>query len=332
MVSALKRPSRLAAIAAVPVLLAASALPTGGTSYEFIVRSTSTQTGNKESVMMRGRGTFAGDDAKIEITETSGAAAANNAFGGKGSYFLVVDGGKKMLLVDPSQKTYLEWDMQSMMAGMAKMVNALGGLVKMEMSDVKIDAQDMGPGEKVQGYQTKHVRMTQNYTVTAKVFGKTSKSRSETTIDYYFAPALKALVNPFVQNSQAWANSLDMFNNAEYKSQMAAAQSKVQGVPVKTVVSTVSTDEKGKQQTSVVTTEMVNFKKVDVPSETFAIPTGYKMVQMPKLNAVATGSAEDSGAVSGDVAKEGAKEGAKDAAKEATKEAAKKKLKGIFKR
>jgi hypothetical protein len=332
MVSALKRPSRLAAIAAVPVLLAASALPTGGTSYEFIVRSTSTQTGNKESVMMRGRGTFAGDDAKIEITETGGAAAANNAFGGKGSYFLVVDGGKKMLLVDPSQKTYLEWDMQSMMAGMAKMVNALGGLVKMEMSDVKIDAQDMGPGEKVQGYQTKHVRMTQNYTVTAKLFGKTSKSRSETTIDYYFAPALKALVNPFVQNSQAWANSLDMFNNAEYKSQMAAAQSKVQGVPVKTVVSTVSTDEKGKQQTSVVTTEMVNFKKVDVPSETFAIPTGYKMVQMPKLNAVATGSAEDSGAVSGDVAKEGAKEGAKDAAKEATKEAAKKKLKGIFKR
>lgn len=332
MVSALKRPSRLAAIAAVPVLLAASALPTGGTSYEFIVRSTSTQTGNKESVMMRGRGTFAGDDAKIEITETGGAAAANNAFGGKGSYFLVVDGGKKMLLVDPSQKTYLEWDMQSMMAGMAKMVNALGGLVKMEMSDVKIDAQDMGPGEKVQGYQTKHVRMTQNYTVTAKLFGKTSKSRSETTIDYYFAPALKALVNPFVQNSQAWANSLDMFNNGEYKSQMAAAQSKVQGVPVKTVVSTVSTDEKGKQQTSVVTTEMVNFKKVDVPSETFAIPTGYKMVQMPKLNAVATGSAEDSGAVSGDVAKEGAKEGAKDAAKEATKEAAKKKLKGIFKR
>jgi hypothetical protein len=332
MVSALKRPSRLAAIAAVPVLLAASALPTGGTSYEFIVRSTSTQTGNKESVMMRGRGTFAGDDAKIEITETGGAAAANNPFGGKGSYFLVVDGGKKMLLVDPSQKTYLEWDMQSMMAGMAKMVNALGGLVKMEMSDVKIDAQDMGPGEKVQGYQTKHVRMTQNYTVTAKLFGKTSKSRSETTIDYYFAPALKALVNPFVQNSQAWANSLDMFNNAEYKSQMAAAQSKVQGVPVKTVVSTVSTDEKGKQQTSVVTTEMVNFKKVDVPSETFAIPTGYKMVQMPKLNAVATGSAEDSGAVSGDVAKEGAKEGAKDAAKEATKEAAKKKLKGIFKR
>jgi hypothetical protein len=345
MVSAFMRPSRLAAIAAVPVLLAASAPPTGGTSYEFIVRSTSTQTGNKESVMMRGRGTFAGDDAKIEIIETGGAAAANsNAFGGKGSYFLVVDGGKKMLLVDPSQKTYLEWDMQSMIAGMAKMVNALGGLVKMDMSDVKIDAQDMGPGEKVQGYQTKHVRMTQNYTVTAKLFGKSSKSRSETTVDYYFAPALKALVNPFVQNSQAWASSLDMFNNADYKSQMAAAQSKVQGVPVKTVVRTVSTDEKGKQQTSVVTTEMVNFKNVDVPSATFAIPTGYQLVQLPKLDAGAAGaasgstegSASGSGESIGDATKEGAKEGVKDATKEVTKEAAKetakKKLKGIFKR
>jgi hypothetical protein len=351
MVSTFKRPLQLAAIVALPVLLAARPLP-NGTAYDFVVRTTSTQTGNKESVMMRGRGVFAGDNAKIEILDSGPMSGDNTTFGNKGSYFLMTEGGKKMLLVDPSQKSYLEWDMQSMMAGLAKMMNAVGGLVKMEMSDVKIDTQELGAGETVQGYPTRHVRMNQNYTVTARVFGKAHVSKTESTIDYYFAPALKAK-NPFVQNSQAWANSFDMFNNPDYKSQMAAAQAKLTGVPVKTVVRTVSTDDKGKQQTSVVTSEMLNFKNLDVPKSEFEIPTGYQLVQMPTIDMPAAAAKKDSldnksGKSIGDAAAEGAKEGlnegvkdatkdvtkdaVKDVTKEAAKEAAKKKLKGIFKR
>ncbi len=338
MIQSFSRPFRLAAIAAVPLLLAASTPPTGGTTYDFIVKSTR---GSTESVMMRGRGTFAGDDAKIEITETAGPASNdNNVFGSKGSYFLVVDGGKKMLLVDPKQKSYLEWDMQNMMAGMAKMVNAIGGLVKMEMSDIHIDAKEMGPGPAIQGYPTHHVQVTQKYTISTKMFGKSSKSANDVTSDYYFAPGLHALVNPFVQNSNTWVNSFDMFNNADYKSQMASVRAKLQGVPIKTVVTTIATDEKGKSQTSTVTTEMVNFKNIDVSASTFAIPAGYQVVEIPKLDATGTakpGNASgENGQSVGDAAKEGAKEGVKDATKEVTqeaaKEAAKKKLKGIFKR
>jgi hypothetical protein len=340
MVSTFKGCSRLVAMVGVPVLLAASTPLPHGTAYDFVVRSTSSQTGNKESVMMRGRGVFAGDNAKIEILDSGPMAGDNNTFGNKGSYFLMAEGGKKMLLVDPSQKTYLEWDMQSMVAGLAKMMNALGGLVKMEMSDFKMDTQELGAGETIQGYPTRHVRTNQNYTITARVFGKTHVSKSETTVDYYFAPRLKAK-NPFIQNSQAWANSFDMFNNPDYKAQMAAAQAKLTGVPVKTVVRTISTDEKGKQQTSVVTSEMLNFRNLDVPKSEFEIPSGYQLVQMPTIDAKAVGAKKDSvdnrsGEGIGDAAAEGAKGGVKDATKEVTKEAAKeaakKKLKGLFKR
>ncbi|MFN2604546.1 MAG: hypothetical protein ABR582_17570, partial [Gemmatimonadaceae bacterium] len=162
---------------------------------------------------------------------------------------------------------------------------------------IKIDAQDLGPGETIQGYATHHYRMTQNYTMNMKMFGRSSKSRSESTTDYYFAPALKALSNPFVSNSQAWAASFDMFNNPDYKTQMQAAQGKIQfGVPVKSVIKTVATDDKGKQTTSTVTSEMVNFKNTDVPSSTFAIPAGYTMIEMPKLDATASAGANSSGA------------------------------------
>lgn len=344
MISVFARPSRFAIVAALPLLLAAKPLAApmaGGTTYDFIVRS---QMGDKkESVMMRGRGTFAGSDGRIDILEAS-SAGGSEVFGGKGSYFLVLDGGKKMLLVDPTKKQYMAWDMASMLAGLSKMVNAVGGLVKMEMSDVKIDAQNIGPGETLQGYPTVHYRLVENYTVSIKVFGRSSKNRSETTTDYYFAPALKNLANPFVQSGRAMAQSFDMFNNPDYKSQMSAAQSKIQyGVPLKSVVKTVSTDEKGKQTTSLVTSEMVNFKNIDVPKSTFAIPEGYTMVEMPKANAnMAAGQTDEDGkpvegpALNADsianAAKQGAAEGVKEGVKDAAKEGAAKKIRGIFKR
>jgi hypothetical protein len=339
----LLRSSRLAIVASLPLFVAARPLaaPTAsGVAYDFIVHAQSDRTGNRENVMMRGRGTFAGGDGRVDILE---AASGAEVFGGKGSYFLMLDGGKKMLLVDPANKQYVEWDMANMLAGMSKLVNAVGGLVKMEMSDVKIDARNLGAGETIEGYKTVHYQMVQNYTMSVKVFGRGSKSRTESTTDYYFAPALKGLANPFVSNSQAWAQSVDMFNNPDYKAQLSAAMAKIEyGVPIRTVIRTVSTDDKGKQSVSQVTSEMVGFKSVDVPKSTFAIPADYKMMEMPKADANLTadnggkgtvGKAPDINADSiAAAAKQGAAQGAKDAVKEGAKEATAKKLRGIFKR
>src|SRR4029079_16304073 len=142
--------------------------------------------------------------------------------------------------------------------------------------------------ETVQGYPTRHIRMTQKYTVSASMFGKQSKTRSEATTDYYFAPSLR-IANAFVSNSQSMAmmNQFDMFKNSDYQSQLAAAQAKLpkNGVPLKTVTTTVSTDEKGKQETSTTVMEMVNFKSANIPKSEFTVPSDYKMVEMPNLNA-----------------------------------------------
>ncbi len=343
MTRVLSRSSRLAMVAALPLLVAARPLaaPTAsGMAYDFIVRSQSDRSGNKEMVMVKGRGTFAGSNGRIDILES---ASGGNVFGAKGSYFLMLDGGKKMLLVDPTNKQYVEWDMANMLAGMSKMVNAIGGLVKMEMSDVKIDSHNLGPSETIEGYRTVHYQMVQNYTMNVKIFGRSSKSRVESTTDYYFAPALKGLANPFVSNSQAMTQS-DMFNNPDYKAQMSAAMAKMEfGVPLKTVIRSVNTDDKGKQSTSIVTSEMVGFKSVDVPKSAFAIPADYKMMEMPKADANLTANTGGKDAAGGKgpalnadsiaaAAKQAAAEGAKDAAKEAAKEATAKKLKGIFNR
>lgn len=336
----LSRPLRFAAAAAIPLVLAAALPVADGMSYEFVMKSQSKATGNKETVTLRGRGTYAGDDAKLEILDASASTGGSEVFGGKGSYFIIRGGGQEMLLVDPKEKQYMKWDIANMFAGMSKVINAVGGLVKMQISDVKIDAQDLGAGPMVQGYPTRHIRMIQNYTVSASVFGKTSKSRSEATTDYYFAPSLR-IANPFVSNSQQMAMmaQFDMFKNPDYQSQMAAANAKLpkNAVPLKMVTNTVTTDEKGKQETAVTTMEMVNFKATNVPASTFAVPSDYKMIEMPKLDEqMAAGKDPNAPGFNADsvaaAAKQGAKEGITEGVKEGTKEAAKKKLKGIFKR
>lgn len=318
------------AIVSLPVLAAAAPAVTGGTTYEFTIRSQSTQTGNRESVIMQGRGMFAGDNARIEILNASGSGG--EMFGSRGSYFLMLEGGKKMLLVDPAQKSYMEWDMQNMLAGMSRMMGALGGLVRMEMSDVKIEAQSMGSGGTVNGYSTQHVRLVQNYTMNTRVMGRTSTSRVETTTDYYFAPELKALVNPFVQNSSAFTAMGDMFNNPEYRRQMEAAQAKLNGVPVKTVSRSVTTNPDGKQETSIVTTEMTGFQNTDIAAANFAVPSGFQVVEMPRFDGAATagvGAQGGDGQSIGEAVREGAAEGAKEGAKDAAKDAAKGVLGGL---
>jgi len=332
----LSRATRFAAVAAIPLAFAAAKPVADGMTYEFVMKSTGKSTGNKEVVTMRGRGVYAGDDAKIEILEASSSTGGSESFGGKGSYFVVRDAGKEMLMVVPREKQYMKWDIATMLAGMSKVVNAVGGFVKMQISDVKIDAQDLGAGESVQGYPTKHYRMTQNYTVSASFLGKSSKNRTETTVDYYFAPNLR-IANPFVSNSQQMAMmaQFDMFKNSDYQSQMASATAKLpkNGVPLRTVTTTVTTDEKGKQETTTAVMEMVNFQKTNVPKSEFEIPSDYKMVEMPNFNAATTADANGpkGPAVNADSVSAAAKEGAKDAAKDAAKQAGIKKLKGIFK-
>lgn len=343
MLSKFARPARYAAVAALPFVFAAALPVTDGMTYEFVMKSTSKQTKDKEQITLRGKGTYAGDDAKLEILDAGLGAGGQESFGGKGTYFIVKDAGKEIYLVSPPDKTYMKWDIANMFAGMSKLVNAVGGLVKMQMSDITIKTEDLGAGETVQGFPTRHYRMVQNFTMSTSVLGRKSVSKSESTTDYYFSPSIR-IANPFVSNSQQMAmmSQLDVFNNPDYKSQLSAATAKLpqNGVPLKTVGTQVNTDEKGKQEKITTVMEMLNFQKANVPASTFALPSDYKMIEMPDLNAgMSAKGSGNSGARKRDSAaasvKEGAKEGMEEDAKDAAKDAAAdatNKLKGLFRR
>ena len=319
-----------------PAALFATPLFEAGITYDFRVSTTSGQGDNsKELSVMAGRGQVTGSSARIDLSE---AKNGGPMFTGKGGYVVVKDDGN-MYMVDPGEKQYYSFNTEQMFAGLGSALKMMGGMVKMTMSDVKIDVQDLGAGERIQGYATRHIRQTQSHKMTVSVLGRKSSTTSNDTSEMWIAPELKLAGNPFLQMGSA-ASGID-FGSPEYKSQTQAAQAKIPaGFPLKSVSRSHATDDKGKSTMTVSTMEVTNFQKGDIPASAFTIPGDYKEIQMPFAELASMSDSLDaararSGNASADKKEstgEELKEAVKEAGKESAKEEAKKKIRGIFRK
>jgi hypothetical protein len=334
----------VAAAAVVPLLLLAAAPGTEpGLTYEF--RSVATQgegDAGRTIASVTGRAQVVGGQARIDLTDATGP----NPFTRKGTY-VVVGADGRMLMVSPEEKQYYAFNMEQMLAGLGSAMNAMGGLMKMTMTDVKVDVQDLGAGGKMHGYDTRHLRMTQSYTMTISIMGRKQVTSASDTMETWVAPALKDVVNPFLRMGNA-AGALD-FGNPDYRRQMQAANAKLAvGLPLKSVTRSVAKDEKGKEQRTSVTVEVTTLARGDVAAAAFAVPAGYQEVQMPMAEFAALGDSLNAAkarnaAAGADTAakpdgpdaasvKDAAKNAAEKTGKAAAAEEAKKRLRGIFKR
>jgi hypothetical protein len=265
---------------------------------------------------------------------------------GKGGYILATEGGRMLTVVDPEKKQYVEMNVETLLNSMTSVMNAVGGMMKMETSNVSVNVEKLGAGEKMQGYNTVKYRLTQDYTMKVSVLGMNSTNTTHSVGEYWYAPELTSIVNPFMQFGERVGQSA-LFRNSDFLSKVQAARQQMgQGVPLKSVVTTQSSDDKGRKTSSVATTEMLNIKQADVPASAFAVPAGYAKQVMPTLDSLKGLQASANGDVSGKVgaagksgnaatdvagaAKEGATEGVKEAAKEGAKEKAGKALRGLF--
>jgi len=325
------RPLRRAALAVVlPAAILAAALPFApGTTYTF--RSTTQSVdgkGNKKDVTsMVARGQVTGTKARLDFDATNGPSMP---MAERGNYMIIDGGSGTMTVVDPGDKQYTETNMAEFGKGLAGMMSAMGGMVKMSVSDVQVATEKLGAGEAIAGHSTEHYRMTQSYTMAMSMFGRKSTTAMKGTIDYWVAPDLKHLVNPFMEFGGSMAGSMGAMGGGmqELMDKTQAAQKQLfVGMPVKMVSTTVATDEKGNQSTTIATTEMSDFKSADIPASAFEVPSGYTKTELAMPGAPAAG------APTSDAAAPKADSAAKtDAKKEDPKDKLKKGLGGLIKR
>jgi hypothetical protein len=210
-----------------------------------------------------------GDNAKILFTESK------NDLMGKDSYLVTTDGGKIIYLVDPKEKTYTEWDLDAMMNMFGAVMESMGGMLQMEFSDPEVEKLLEESGGTVVGLPTTHYRYRTAYTMDMKIMGMKRSQSFETVQDIW---STEELADPALG---VWLKrDPPSMGNAGIEKVIAAEMSKMKGFPLKTVQETITTGQKGKQQTTITTTEVYELDQTTVSPETFEIPADYERREM----------------------------------------------------
>ena len=250
------------ALAVAAMLLCAAGSAFAGVYYE-AVTTTEGKGGGMGDVTVHAW--VDGEMAKVEFAESG------NPMMGPGSYLLTRNGGKTIYLVNPSDKTYAEWDMEAMMNMAGGAMKMAKGMMNMKFSDPEVEKVGEEPGGAMLGMPTTHYTYRTTYSMEMKFMGMHQK-------------------NTTVQDQEIWSTTaIDMpamglwlkgngpkTGDEQLDALVQAEMDKVKGFPLRQVTVTTTTDQKkGKSQTSTTTMEVTKFEKTSVPEATFVIPPSY---------------------------------------------------------
>jgi hypothetical protein len=198
----------------------------------------------------------------MEFTETSDKNMAGN-------YLLTKDGGQTMYMVNTKDKNYMKWDMDAMM-------NMAGQMMQMmTFSDPKTDKLLEEAGEPVAGYPTRHYRFRTTYKMDMNMGFIKSSSVVTNEEDIWATSKIKDLgMGSWLKKQQRKTG------NAQIDALIKQQMDKTEGIPLKMITLSTSTDSRGKSQASKSTMEVTEIKETSVPASAFEIPAGFKELKM----------------------------------------------------
>jgi hypothetical protein len=331
---------------AVALLLIAAATPrVEGVKFTWKVTTSASDDASRAASPPSMSIMVAGDRMRAEYLEARPGTSA-------GAYSLIDATAGTMTMVDPGRKQAMVLDTKG---GAAVGTAAVSMGVKFDLSDLSTTVTDLGPGERLLGRSTHRYHVSRSYQMSVSILGRKSITRVKDEADTWVTNDF-AGQRAFEEFGRTFARNTAILGGSATKKLEADAEKLPKGVPLKQVVTSTSTSEKGEARTTTTTMEMVDFSSGSFDAALFEVPAGYQVVDLKAQLAAASKAAEQakadcearegagkcggageinadsiiaaarSGALSG--VKEGVNEGAKDAAKDAAKKA----LKGLFKK
>jgi len=261
------RSSRRALLAvltlALAVLAPVSAALAEGFYYEATTRDQLEH--GKERTHSLVRGWIDGANAKIEFADQKGTMFK------PGSYLLTKDAGRTLYLVDPKEKAYSRWDLEAMLASTFALMEGMGPLLNIDFANATSKKLAEDDGGSVLGYPTRHYQWQSAYEMKMTVIGMKRQYNIESVQDFWSTTSLDA------EGFKVWLRpDRTRTGDSELDSILTSEIGKVQGFPLKTVTKSTMTTGKGKQQKSVMTTEVTTLREESVAASTFELPQGYE--------------------------------------------------------
>lgn len=195
----------------------------------------------------------AGDNARMDFPEM---------------YYLIKRGATTVTVVDTAKRSYYQMDYGSLQ-------KSLNGIVQTDYSGVAITVQRVSPDSTIDGYATQHWRLTDDHTQTMSMLIVHNSTKTHAVEDFYFAPAFKDDLNPFMKSMGRQSSSSP--SAAEYTAKLESAYAQMyNGVPLLMVMHVTS----GKTDMTM-TGRISDIKRASIPASEFAIPAGYQKMDMP---------------------------------------------------
>jgi hypothetical protein len=334
----LARRSGIALAVAGSVLTIAAAAPrvfSPGYTYRMRISGQATDANGKtkDYVVMSGRAMVTPKAGRLDIEESS---KERGAMGEKGGYILYEP--TSMMIVSPKDKQILKFTFDDLEKGMSALAANVPGM-RVAITDVAVNFEKLGPGEPLLGLTTTKFRITQDYKLAVKVAFVNRNTTEHIVQEYWMADQKRGFSNPFSRMGSLRPGGAGAF--AELMSKTAEATAKMgKGIPVKTLTTTTSTNDKGEKSTNVATMEVTELKAGDIDDALLVAPSDYQVMDMGEQTRAMAAQAEQNKAQAGQAADaaqapkadSGAsvKGAVKDAAAEAAKEGAKQGLRKGF--
>lgn len=261
----------------------AGALGAQGLSYDMSTSATAPDRTGAVTTQsfMSAHGQFDRGMSRIDVSQSM----APGGIMGAGTYMITSASKGTVTSVDPAKHEFTVIDIADLGKSANDLQSSLGGLGKMEFTDIKVGLEDLGAGEPIDGYATYKYRLTQSFNMRMTVMGHAMNSPSTSTTDIWVAPQLDGLMDP---SSRPMART-PTGPMAELTTQLTAVYGKMKkGLPLRRVTTSVSGDGKH-QRTNTMTMTISNVKKTSISPSVFEVPASYTKVDV--VDAIAASAA-----------------------------------------
>ncbi|HWW61049.1 MAG TPA: hypothetical protein VN181_06765 [Thermoanaerobaculia bacterium] len=243
------------------------ALPVfGAVQYEFFQKSTSDSESMPPSDM-NARALVEGDKTRVDVI-------SGNVYP-PGTYVISTDGSRRLFFVDPTQRTYTEFNV----AGVTSAIGTSNIIIENLQSSV----QPMDQGEIIAGVPTRHYRVTFSYDITV-VFRSTPLKQSVRTVIDKWTTTQFGDIGETISASAAYRTG-----NPKVDEVIELETRKIQGFPLRQSATITTTNLRAKGSSSelklpatrVMTREMrvTSIRETKADAAAFIVPLTYQRAE-----------------------------------------------------
>lgn len=263
-------------VLAATVALAAARPPArvaSGLTFTYTVVSTSSDKRVKESRDMVATVRLQGGNARVDFPN------GKDPMGRKGGYMLITSSPPQLAMVSDKEKSVMIMDPTAMGTGLGAIAN--NPMMKMTVSNARWSYKDLGVGEVIQGYKTRHVRIYSGSDMEMKVLGMTNKSSTSDSSDQWITTGVEVDEEAMAAWGKSFTSGLKS-TNPEMAAEFAKYQKDItrRGLTLRSTTWSTVTDGKGKVTTDVVTMEVSDLKSGAIDEAIFKIPEGYQVTNL----------------------------------------------------